>query len=304
AAPYSVCGIPMTVHIPVLAAEIMQALDLHPGQVAVDGTLGGGGHTRLFAEAVGASGRVFALDRDPQAVAATAPTLPANVTAIHANYAELPEVLSGLQIPAVDAILLDLGLSSDQLADSERGFSFRAEGELDLRFDPTRGQPAWALLERIREEELANLIYEYGEERKSRLIARRICEARRVRPIRLAPELADLVRSCVPRSRKNPIDPATRTFQALRIAVNEELKWLEQSLAHFPQLLRPGGKLAIISFHSLEDRLVKHRFREHPLLEVLTKKPILAGAEELLANSRSRSAKLRIARRVGVKESS
>jgi 16S rRNA (cytosine1402-N4)-methyltransferase len=253
----------------------------------------------LFAEAVGMAGRVIGLDRDPQAVAATIPTLPANVSAIHANYAELPEVLSELQLPVVDAILLDLGLSSDQLADEQRGFSFRAEGELDLRFDPTRGQPAWALLERIREQDLANLIYEYGEERKSRVIARRVCESRRTRPLRSAQDLAELVRSCVPRSRKNPIDPATRTFQALRIAVNEELKWLEQALAQFPRLLRPGGKLAIISFHSLEDRLVKHRFREHPLLEVLTKKPIIATDDEIANNSRSRSAKLRVARRVG-----
>jgi len=289
----------MTVHVPVLAAEIMQALELQPGQIAVDGTLGGGGHTRMFAEAVGMAGRVIGLDRDPQAVAATIPTLPANVSAIHANYAELPEVLSELQLPVVDAILLDLGLSSDQLADEQRGFSFRAEGELDLRFDPTRGQPAWALLERIREQDLANLIYEYGEERKSRVIARRVCESRRTRPLRSAQDLAELVRSCVPRSRKNPIDPATRTFQALRIAVNEELKWLEQALAQFPRLLRPGGKLAIISFHSLEDRLVKHRFREHPLLEVLTKKPIIATDDEIANNSRSRSAKLRVARRVG-----
>lgn len=291
----------MTVHIPVLAAEIMQALELRPGQVAVDGTLGGGGHTRLFAAAVGDGGRVIALDRDPQAVAATAPTLPPHVTALHANYADLPEVLAGLQIAAVDAILLDLGLSSDQLADEKRGFSFRADGELDLRFDPTQGQPAWALLERIREQDLANLIYEYGEERKSRAIARRVCEARRVQPIRSAQDLAELVRSCVPRSRKNPIDPATRTFQALRIAVNQELEWLERALADFPRWLRPGGKLAVISFHSLEDRLVKHRFREHPLLEVLTKKPIIAGDEEISRNSRSRSAKLRIARRISDK---
>ncbi len=288
----------MTVHIPVLAAEIMRALELQPGQVAVDGTLGGGGHTTLFATAVGPGGRVIALDRDPQAVAETARILPGNVTAIHANYADLPEVLQELGIEAVDAILLDLGLSSDQLADDERGFSFRAEGELDLRFDPTQGQPAWALLERIREQDLANLIYEYGEERKSRVIARRICEARRVRTLRSAQDLAELIRSCVPRSRKNPIDPATRTFQALRIAVNEELKWLEVALAEFPRWLRPGGKLAIISFHSLEDRLVKHRFREHPLLEVLTKKPLVAAAEELAENPRSRSAKLRIAQRI------
>lgn len=276
----------------------MQALELHPGQTAVDGTLGGGGHTRLFAAAVGSEGRIIALDRDPLAVEATQPSLPANVTAVHANYADLPEVLAELGIPAVDAILLDLGLSSDQLADDQRGFSFRAEGELDLRFDPTRGQPAWALLERMREQDLANLIYEFGEERKSRVIARRICEVRRTHPLRTAPELAALIRSCVPRSKKHPIDPATRTFQALRIAVNEELKWLEVALEQFPRLLRPGGKLAMISFHSLEDRLVKHRFREHPLLEVLTRKPIIAGEQELAENSRSRSAKLRVARRV------
>ena len=287
----------MTVHIPVLATEILHELQLQPGQIAVDGTLGGGGHTRLFAAAVGPTGRVIALDRDPRAVEQTSRDLPANVTAVHANYGELPEVLGELGISAVDGILLDLGLSSDQLADDNRGFSFRAEGELDLRFDSTSGQPAWELLTRIREQDLANLIYEFGEERKSRVIARRICERRRTDPIKTAQDLADLIRSCVPRSRKNPIDPATRTFQALRIAVNEELKWLEVALEHFPKLLRPGGKIAVISFHSLEDRIVKHRFREHPLLEVLTKKPIIAGEQELADNSRSRSAKLRVAQR-------
>ena len=285
----------MTVHVPVLLAEALQWLELKPGQVVVDGTMGGGGHTRAFAEAVGPTGRVIALDRDPTAVERI--ELPENVTAVAANFADTPEVLKRLEVSSVDGIFLDLGLSSDQLAADDRGFSFNATGSLDLRFNQTSGQPAWQLLEELNETDLANLIYEFGEERLSRRIARRIVEQRATQPIRTAAELAELLRRCVPRSKNHSIDPATRTFQALRIAVNEELKWLKVALEGLPDCLSVGGRIGIISFHSLEDRMVKHDFRRNESLEVLTKKPLLPSELEVYENSRSRSAKLRFAAR-------
>jgi 16S rRNA (cytosine1402-N4)-methyltransferase len=220
-----------------------------------------------------------------------------NVRAVHANYSDLPEVLRELNVVAVDGILLDLGLSSDQLADANRGFSFHGTGALDLRFDPSRGEPASRLVERLSAEHLADLIYEYGEERYSRRIARRIVETRRSAPIKTAADLARVVREAVPRSRDERIDPATRTFQALRIAVNDELKWLEVALRRLPDCLRAGGRMAAISFHSLEDRLVKDAFRDDGRLTVCTRRPVRPSAEEVAANPRSRSAKLRVAER-------
>ncbi|TWT88376.1 Ribosomal RNA small subunit methyltransferase H [Pseudobythopirellula maris] len=286
----------MTVHIPVMPREVLEALDPKPGERFIDGTLGGGGHTRLLAEAVGPSGLVVGLDRDAAAVEEAEQTLRGLPVAVaHANYAEAQEVLKELEIEAVDGVLLDLGLSSDQLEDRERGFSFHSDGELDLRFDTTQGKPAWRLIERLSAEHLADLIYAYGEERLSRRIARRIVERRRERPIRTANDLADIVRRAVPRNYDPRIDAATRTFQALRIAVNEELDWVDKALKHLPDLLRPGGRLAIISFHSLEDRRVKNAFREDDRLEPTTTKPITAGEDELASNPRSRSAKLRVA---------
>jgi 16S rRNA (cytosine1402-N4)-methyltransferase len=287
-----------TQHVPVLAGEVLSWLQPAPGQTFVDGTLGGGGHTRLLAEAVGPTGLVIALDRDEVAVEAAAETLRGlPVVVAEANYAELPELLADQGIAAVDGIVLDLGLSSDQLADQERGFSFHSEGPLDLRFDTSRGEPAWRLLERLSEEHLANVIFELGEERYSRRIARQIVAQRRHTPVRTAGDLAELVRKSVPRSRNERIDPATRTFQALRIAVNEELKWLDVALRRLPDCLRPGGRLAIISFHSLEDRRVKEAFRDDSRLEVLTRRPVQAGEAERDINPRARSAKLRVAER-------
>lgn len=301
-----------TIHVPVLPREVIEWLDPRPGQVIVDGTLGGGGHTRLIAERItqgalasieGAprspTGFVLALDRDPAALAAAENSLAGlPVKIAHANFSDLGEVLDELGIVAVDGVLLDLGLSSDQLADHSRGFSFEAEGELDLRFDPDDGEPAWRLLSRLKENEIADLIYQFGEERYSRRIARRIVEARASKPIRTAGELADLVRRSVPRS-ADRIDPATRTFQALRIAVNHELESLDLALKRIPDRLKPGGRLAIISFHSLEDRRVKEAFKGDPRLENLTKKPIRPTPEEAQANPRSTSAKLRVAQRIG-----
>jgi 16S rRNA (cytosine1402-N4)-methyltransferase len=278
--------------------EVLAQLRPEPGQTFVDGTLGGGGHARALAERVGATGRIIAVDLDPDAVRRAEQSLAGlPISVASASYADIPEILAELEIAAVDGVLLDLGLSSDQLADAARGFSFQSDGELDLRFDSEHGEPAWRMLARLSEENLANLIYRYGEERFSRRIARRIVEERRTRPIRTAAQLADLVRSCVPRSRGHAIDPATRTFQALRIAINGELESLRTALRRLPDCLNPGGRLAIISFHSLEDRLVKETFRDDPRLTVATRKPLQPGDEEVTSNPRARSAKLRVAQR-------
>ena len=290
---------PLPVHVPVMLDEVLQWLDPRPGAVIVDGTLGGGGHTAALAERVGPAGRVVALDRDPEAADLARRRLAGlPVELVHANFCDLPEVLAGLAVAAVDGVVLDLGVSSLQLADRQRGFSFSARGPLDLRFDPTAGQPAWRLLGRLSAEHLADLIYRYGEERYSRRIARAVVQARRSGPIRTAAELAELVRRCVPRRPGGGrIDPATRTFQALRIAVNDELESLEIALRRVPDCLRPLGRMAVISFHSLEDRRVKQAFAGDERLEVLTKRPVRPTAREVAGNPRARSAKLRVAGR-------
>ena len=289
-----------TCHVPVMLAEIIEQLAPQPGQVIVDGTLGGGGHTRALAERVGPHGLVISLDRDPVALergAAALAGLP--VKLVESNFCDLPEVLEQLEIPAVDGIVLDLGLSSDQLADRQRGFSFDSAGPLDLRFNPDEGEPAARLVNRLSAEHLADLLFNFGEERYSRRIAKAIVERRRTRPIETSADFAELVRRSVPRPKPGDrIDPATRTFQALRIWVNAELKSLEIALRRLPNCLRPGGRLAIISFHSLEDRPVKEAFRQNESLEVLTRKPIRPSVEEVAANPRSRSAKLRVAQRI------
>lgn len=288
----------LTQHVSVMPAEVIEWLAPQPGQILVDGTLGGGGHTRMLAEAVGPNGLVIGLDRDSAALDRAEPYLKGfKVRLAQANFCDLPEVLEQLEIDRVDGILLDLGLSSDQLADHDRGFSFNSDGPLDLRFDTEEGEPAWRLIERVRPETLADIIYNFGEERYSRRIARAIFERRRTSPVRTARDLAELVRKCVPSSGK--IDPATRTFQALRIAVNEELKSLHIALERLPDCLKPGGRLAIISFHSLEDRPVKEAFRMDDRLEALTRRPISPSETEILQNPRARSAKLRVAKRVG-----
>ena len=286
-----------SIHTSVLPAEVLAYLAIEPGMTVVDGTLGGGGHTRLMVEAVGPTGRVIALDRDPAAIERGARELAGKpIRFAQANFCDLPEVLDAVELKRVDRVLLDVGLSSDQLADHTRGFSFDSDGPLDLRFDPTEGEPAWRMINRLRPETLADIIYEFGEERFSRRIARRIADARGLTPIRSSRDLARVVMSAVPR-KKTPsrIHPATRTFQALRIAVNEELKSLRIALDRIPACLSPGGRLAVISFHSLEDRLVKEAFRNRQVWENLTKSPIEAGDDEVLRNPRSRSAKLRAA---------
>lgn len=266
----------------------------------VDGTLGGGGHTRLLAEAVGPNGRVIAIDRDPDAINRAAHELAGlPIRFAQANFRDLPEVLDAVELTEVDAVLLDVGLSSDQLADRSRGFSYEADGPLDLRFDPTEGEPAWRLVNRLRPETLADLIYKFGEERYSRRIARKIARIRERQPVESARDFARLVASAIPRqSPPSRIHPATRTFQALRIAVNEELKSLQVALERIPETLRSGGRLVVISFHSLEDRLVKTAFRSPQTWNCLTRSPLEPQADEIESNPRSRSARLRAAVRI------
>lgn len=291
---------PQPVHVPVLLDEVVQWLAPAPGAVLVDGTLGAGGHSQALAQRVGPEGKVISLDRDPAAVEAARTNLAGlPVVVAWGSFADLPEVLAELGIGPVDGVVLDLGLSSDQLADPNRGFSFDCDGPLDLRFDTTAGVPAWRLLGRLSAEHLADLIYQYGEERHSRRIGRAVFERRQQgKPVRTASELAALVRRCVPHRPGDRIDPATRTFQALRIAVNEELKALDIALRRIPDCLRAGGRFGIISFHSLEDRRVKNAFRDDARLNVLTRRPIRPTDEETQRNPRSRSAKLRFAERV------
>lgn len=288
----------MTIHIPVLPQEVIDGLTPQPGSTIVDGTLGGGGHAQAILELIGSDGTLFGFDRDPIAVADTRTRISAaNAHLITANYSDMPEQLSLFDVTQVDGILLDLGLSSDQLADRERGFSFHSDGPLDLRFNQMAGEPAAKLVNRLSEKHLANLIYEFGEERFSRRVARKIVKLRHDNKIETASQLASIVRSCIPRTKKKSIDPATKTFQALRIAVNEELKWLKVAVNRLPDLLKPGGRIAIISFHSLEDRIVKQSLQQNDQLEIISRKPIMAGEEELLSNPRSRSAKLRVAQK-------
>ena len=291
----------MSIHIPVLLEEVLEHLLAVEGATIVDGTLGGGGHTRALAQAVTPSGLVISMDQDPHAITAAREwdhPWSTCVRTTQANFAALPEVLDQMDVDQVDGVLLDLGLSSDQLADQSRGFSFQATGSLDLRFNPLQGEPAYRLLERLGEKHLADLIFRYGEERYSRRIARRIVESRQKASLRTAQQLRDLICQSVPAAaHAQRIHPATRTFQALRIAVNEELKSLEIALRRIPDRLRNGARLAIISFHSLEDRLVKHAFRSDDRLTVVTKRPIRPSEFESGQNPRSRSARLRVAER-------
>lgn len=312
--------------------------------ILVDGTFGGGGHAMQIAKRLREGDTLIGIDRDPLPIrrfidsvsqsdatstqqpnisrAANASTsaerwiewsgiLPSGcrLALANASYCALPEILKEMGESQVHGILLDLGLSSDQLEDPDRGFSFRLDAPLDLRFNPTLGISASQWLLKHSEEEIANAIYLYGEERFSRRIARAIVERNRTAAIATSKELADLIHRVVPGKIHGRVDSATRTFQALRIAVNRELEHVERAMNELPDLLslgdtdgspgaRPAGELAVISFHSLEDRIVKHAMREDPRLEVLTKKPLVASESEIDENPRSRSAKLRIARRI------
>jgi 16S rRNA (cytosine1402-N4)-methyltransferase len=289
-------------HLPVLANEVLTLLAPRDGEVWVDCTVGGGGHSRLIAERLGSSGRLIGLDRDQAMLDLARPVLSGlPVTLVQASFDQIDSVLADLNIPNVDGVLADLGVSSDQLDDPNRGLTFQKEGPLDMRLDQGSGPTAADLLEHLSEWEIADLLYRYAEERHSKRIAKRIVEARRTKPIRTTGQLAELVRTCVPRERRAPgksFDPATRTFQGLRIAVNDELAALDTLLKKLPKVVHPGGRIGIISFHSLEDRRVKQAMRDSAVWTMVTKKPVQAGDEEVRRNPRSRSAKLRVAIRM------
>ena len=281
-------------HVPVLPAEVIQTLAPQPGEIWVDCTTGAGGHTRLLAER---GARVIALDQDETMLARARPNLEGlPVTLVPANFDQLTEVLQHQGLTQVDGVFADLGFASDQMDDPARGFSFRQDGPLDMRLDPGARETAADMVQKLSEGALADIFWEYGEERHSRRVARRIVERREQRPITTTADLADIVRRSVPRS--GGIDPATRVFQALRIAVNDELGSLDRLLAALPRVVKPGGRAGLISFHSLEDRRVKQAFRKADVWQPVTRKPVEASEAEIARNPRARSAKLRVAIRL------
>jgi len=291
---------PVFAHVSVMPGEVVEALEPARGGVLVDATAGGAGHSAALL-AASPELRLIACDRDPLAVRTAQARLSQfgeRALCVHASFDQIPERLAALGIPQIDGILADLGLSSQQLADAERGMSFRSSGPLDMRMDPTRGETALELIERLSQDELANVIYELGEERRSRRVARCIKQAFEAGELKDTLELRRAVVRAVGPRRLGGVDPATRTFQALRIAVNGELDQLISLLGVAKQLLAPGGIAAIISFHSLEDRLVKRAFLDRSCWQRLNKKPVLASETELAENPRARSAKLRAAVRV------
>jgi 16S rRNA (cytosine1402-N4)-methyltransferase len=303
-------------HQPVLAREAIEALALRPGGVYVDGTFGRGGHSRLILERLGPQARLIALDRDPQAAHAAAEISDSRFTFVQTNFAQLSRALDEAGAAMVHGMLFDLGVSSPQLDDPQRGFSFRADGPLDMRMDPTRGTSAAQWLASAQEQEIREVIRDYGEERFAKQIAAAIVAARRREPILRTRQLADLLAQAV-RTREPGQDPATRTFQALRIYVNRELEEVSLMLPQAISRLAPQGRLAVISFHSLEDRIVKRCMqkaarpelpRRLPLRASEMPEPVLnlvgralrASPEETRRNPRARSATLRVAERTAV----
>lgn len=306
-------------HQPVLLHETLDFLVTDREGIYVDGTLGRGGHAEALMERIGPRGRLVAIDRDEEALEQTAHRLARfgeRVTFLHGNFSEMKTLCEQVGVEGISGILLDLGVSSPQIDTPERGFSFGRDGPLDMRMDRSRGATAADWINERSEEELADVIFRLGEERNARRIARVVARARRERPLRNTLELAELVaKACG--GRRGRIHPATRTFQALRMAVNEEMESLESGLEAGLELLRPGGRMAVISFHSLEDRAVKRCFQRHrvrrvalqqggeqimgddPAVRILTAKPVVAGKEEVQNNPRARSARLRVAEREG-----
>lgn len=285
-------------HESVLMNEVLAALTPVPGEFMIDGTVDGGGHAAALLEKVGEKGMVLGVDLDPDMLALSTKRFAdaKNVRLVMSNYAELPQVLKTLDVGFADGLLLDLGFSSAQLELPEKGFSFMKDEPLTMTYNPD-AVPVSEILGSLREEEIANIIFTYGGERMSRRIARAIYERERKTPITTTKELADIVRSAVPgRYEHGRIDPATRTFQAFRIYANRELENLEKVIDHITEVVKPGGRVAIISFHSLEDRIVKQKFQileRDGIARRLMKKPVSAQEEEIKKNPRSRSAKLR-----------
>ena len=307
-------------HTPVLIKEVLASFPCRQGGIIVDGTIGGAGHAGALLEATGPDGLLIGIDRDGDALQEAGEHLKAfgdRVTLVKGNFAEIDNILVRLNIRQVDGILLDLGVSSHQLDVPGRGFSITKNAPLDMRMDQDSPVDAFTVLNTYPEEKLADIIWKFGEERMARKIARAIVTGRNAEPIHTTAELADLVASVMPARMKGlKIHPATRTFQAIRIAVNDELENLRRGIAGSISVLKPGGRLAIISFHSLEDRIVKEAFafeaarcicpidlpvcvcRKKPQLKVITRKPLMPQDEETALNPRSRSAKLRVAERV------
>ncbi len=303
-------------HQPVLMNQTLNSLKLRPGGVYLDGTLGGGGHTEAILQATEPDGKVIGLDQDDEALAAASQRLKPfgeRFCPIRANFAEMEQVLAAEGIAGLDGVLLDIGVSSHQLDEPDRGFSYMQDGPLDMRMDRRGGQTAADLVAELSESELANLIYRYGEEKFSRRIARRIVEQRAQTPIESTKQLAELISAAIPAAqrRKEKQHPAKRTFQALRIAVNDELGVLERGLVAAFASLKSGGRLSVITFHSLEDRIVKNYFAglakgcecppefpvcvcgKQPQALLITRRPQTATEDELQSNPRARSAKLR-----------
>jgi 16S rRNA (cytosine1402-N4)-methyltransferase len=298
--------LPDSGHDPVLLNEVVQLLDPKPGQMFVDCTVGRAGHSSAIAARLGESGMLIGLDVDPRNLEyakAALKTARCTVRLFHANFAELEDVLAEASTPLVDGFLADLGISTNQLFDSSYGLSFAQDMSLDMRIDPRLTTTAADLVNSMREEDLANVLYELAQERHSRRIARNIARARASQPITTTERLADLVRQAIPPRRGAPekIDPATRTFMALRMAVNQELENLDALLHQAPHHLKPGGRFGVIAFHSGEDRAVKQAFRsaeQTGQAKSLTKKPVTPTDDELTRNPRARSAKLRVIQKI------
>jgi len=304
-------------HTTVLLNEAVEALAIKPDGIYVDGTFGRGGHSTRILGKLGPKGKLIALDKDPVAVAVGEKWRDLRFRMVHSGFAQLPEVLEGMGIGKVDGILLDLGVSSPQLDDAERGFSFRFDAPLDMRMDTSKGLTAAQWLEDVDEGLLGEVIHEYGEERFAKQIARAVVAARAIKPIHTTRQLVELVGKAV-RTREAGQNPATRTFQAIRIYINQELEELERVLPECVKLLKPGGRLVVISFHSLEDRIVKHFMREMaegdklprnvpirasevPLGELrLIGRAVRVSEDELKSNPRARSAVMRVAERSDV----
>lgn len=288
-------------HIPALLKEAVESLNLHSGDKVVDGTVGLGGHAKVILEAIFSDGKLLALDRDPRQIEAAQKNLAdytAQIVFINDSYANLARHAYAQGFSSSSAVLLDLGYCSTHVDDPTRGFSFQTEGLLDMRYDPAGELNAAEIINTWSEEELARIFLVYGEEANAKKIARAIVKARKKKKFQTTLELADLIKNIVPRRGK--IHPATKVFQALRIVVNDELGELEQALPQAMEILRPGGRLAIISFHSLEDRIVKIFFKKqnNKTLKIINKRVIVPTEEEVKTNPRSRSAKLRVAERL------
>ena len=301
-------------HKPVMLEECIQGLKINPKGTYIDGTLGGAGHSKEIVKRLEKQGRLIGIDRDEEALQAAKENLKefSNITYVHDNHDNIKDIVTQLQIDKVDGILLDLGVSSYQLDERNRGFSYLGENDLDMRMDKSQKLTAKEVVNEYPEEELANLIYEYGEERFSRQIARNICISRKEKTIKTTKDLVEIIEKSIPKSKQKDGHPAKRTFQAIRIEVNNEIKPLYQTIRDSIECLKEGGRLCVITFHSLEDRAVKNAYIEakgkcscpsdlpycvcgaKQLGRIITKKPIIATKKELEENTRSKSAKLRI----------